>query len=162
MLHAAYTTLKLLSMGHMAHSLFKTKNFNSMDLGATNPTGVTPPSGAAQPATPPSGGSAPTTDTTNVVVVTPPPGVTSEPGGISVHPMSCEARHLIVGSIVGLVIGLFIGYFEMWRKSKGGEYIAGFGVGGLLLGLAVGFALPCRKRNVVQCADGRKEVFYTE
>ena len=93
---------------------------------------------------------------------TPPPGATKEQSGLNVHPMSVEAQHITVGAIVGLVIGLFIGYFEMHRQKAGWGTLAGFAIGGLLLGMGVGFAIPPRKKVEVKGADGRTEIYYCD
>lgn len=93
---------------------------------------------------------------------TPPAGATKEDSPVNIHPMSVESKHLIIGALVGLVIGLFIGYWEMHRQGKGWGYIAGFGVGGLLLGLGIGFAIPPRKKVVVKSATGKEECYFVD
>jgi len=93
---------------------------------------------------------------------------TEGPSTVNVHPVSVELKHILVFGLTFLILGLGFGYWEMKKQNggveKGGDWkvILGFGAAGLLLGTAIGFAVPARRKHHVRNADGRTECYFTD
>ena len=155
--------LKLLTIAHLGHELINTKKATGMDTVEETPTQA--PGSAAAGST---AGAADDTvvvdkSVTNVTVDAMPNGAAPEgKWPVNFHPVSVELKHVIVFGLIFMIAGLGLGFWEDRQHGGGWKVITGFTVAGLLVGVAVGFGIPARKRFDVLCANGQTKKYYKD
>jgi hypothetical protein len=168
-------TLKILTLAHWGHQLINGKNFNGdsknqnsniMEEVTTQPGAAAGTTTAGAIAGANASAADKSTQITDVTVIdnqgkVPGNATIEGPNQVNVHLVSVELKHILVFGLIFLIGGIGLGYWEMKKTAGDWKTITGFGVSGLSIGIAIGFAIPARKKVPhSHGANGKTEYCY--